>query len=29
MEFLELIKRPEMMARGSVSAVPGLACVND
>ena len=29
MEFLELIKRPEMMARGSVSSVPGLACVSD
>jgi GTP cyclohydrolase IA len=29
MEFLELIKRPEMMSRGSVSSVPGLACVSD
>jgi GTP cyclohydrolase I len=29
MEFLELIKRPEMMSRSSVSAVPGLACVSD
>ena len=28
-EFLELIKRPEMIARGSVAAVPGLACVSD
>ena len=29
MEFLELIKRPEMMSRGSGLAVPGLACVSD
>jgi len=29
MEFLELIKRPDMMSRGSVSSVPGLACVSD
>ena len=29
MEFLELIKRPDMMLRGSVSSVPGLACVSD
>jgi GTP cyclohydrolase I len=28
-EFLELIKRPEMIARGSASSVPGLACVSD
>ena len=28
-EFLELIKRPEMIARSSVAAVPGLACVSD
>ena len=29
MEFLELIKRPDMMSRGSGIPVPGLACVND
>ena len=29
MEFLELIKRPDMISRGSVSSVPGLACVSD
>src|SRR5688500_1736331 len=29
MEFLELIKRLDMMSRGSVSSVPGLACVSD
>ena len=30
MEFLELdVKRPDMMSRGSVSSVPGLACVSD
>ena len=29
MEFLELIKRPDMMSRGSGSSVPGLACVSD
>jgi GTP cyclohydrolase I len=29
MEFLELIKRPEMISRGSSLAVPGLACVSD
>ncbi len=29
MEFLELIKRPDMMSRGSGLPVPGLACVSD
>ena len=29
MEFLELIKRPEMISRGSGVPVPGLACVSD
>ena len=29
MEFLELIKRPEMMSRSTVAPVPGLACVSD
>jgi GTP cyclohydrolase I len=29
MEFLELIKRPEMNARSLAGAVPGLACVSD
>ena len=29
MEFLELIKRPDMMSRGSGIPVPGLACVSD
>jgi GTP cyclohydrolase I len=29
MEFLELIKRPEMNARSMVSSMPGLACVSD
>jgi GTP cyclohydrolase I len=29
MEFLELIKRPEMMSRGAGVSVPGLACVSD
>jgi GTP cyclohydrolase I len=29
MEFLELIKRPEMIGRAAASAVPGLACVSD
>jgi GTP cyclohydrolase IA len=29
MEFLELIKRPEMMSRSSGVSVPGLACVSD
>src|SRR5918996_349460 len=29
MEFLELIKRPELHTRGSMTAVPGLACVSD
>jgi GTP cyclohydrolase I len=28
-EFLELIKRPETIARGQASSVPGLACVSD
>jgi GTP cyclohydrolase IA len=29
MEFLELIKRPEMIARSATMPVPGLACVSD
>jgi len=29
MEFLELIKRPEMSSRASQTAVPGLACVTE
>ena len=29
MEFLELIKRPEMMSRSTGVPVPGLACVSD
>jgi GTP cyclohydrolase IA len=29
MEFLELIKRPEMASRAMQAAVPGLACVTD
>jgi GTP cyclohydrolase I len=29
MEFLELIKRPEMNARSLAAAMPGLACVSD
>ena len=29
MEFLELIKRPEMMSRSTAVPVPGLACVSD
>ena len=29
MEFLELIKRPEMISRGAGLSVPGLACVSD
>ena len=29
MEFLELIRRPEMISRGSGAPVPGLACVSD
>jgi GTP cyclohydrolase I len=29
MEFLELIKRPEMISRGAAIPVPGLACVSD
>jgi GTP cyclohydrolase IA len=29
MEFLELIKRPEMNSRALASPVPGLACVSD
>ena len=29
MEFLELIKRPEMISRGSGVPVPGLACISD
>jgi GTP cyclohydrolase I len=29
MEFLELIKRPELMPRSSPAPAPGLACVND
>ena len=29
MEFLELIKRPELMPRSSPVPAPGLACVND
>jgi GTP cyclohydrolase I len=29
MEFLELIKRPDMMSRGLGVSVPGLACVSD
>ena len=29
MEFLELIKRPEMMSRGTARSRPGLACVSD
>ena len=29
MEFLELIKRPEMNTRSLAGAVPGLACVSD
>jgi GTP cyclohydrolase I len=29
MEFLELIKRPEMNVRSLAGAVPGLACVSD
>src|SRR5215213_6140596 len=28
-EFLELIKRPEMISRGGALPVPGLACVSD
>ena len=28
-EFLELIKRPEMISRGAPLPVPGLACVSD
>jgi hypothetical protein len=29
MEFLELIKRPELMDRRAALPVPGLACVDD
>jgi GTP cyclohydrolase I len=29
MEFLELIKRPEMNSRSMVSSMPGMACVSD